>query len=47
MGESRGAYRVSVGSLRENDHLEDTGIDGNIILRRMFRKRDEGGHGLD
>jgi hypothetical protein len=26
------------GELREREHLEDTGIDGGIILRRIFRK---------
>jgi hypothetical protein len=25
------------GNLRERDHLEDTGIDGRIILRWIFR----------
>jgi len=34
------------GNLRERDHLEDPGIGGRIILRRVFRKRN-GGHGLD
>ena len=35
------------GNLRERDHLEDLGVDGRIILRRIFRKWDGGGHGLD
>jgi len=26
------------GKLKERDHLEDTGIDGSIILRWTFRK---------
>jgi hypothetical protein len=42
MGKRRGAYRVSVGKLRERARLEDPGIDGRIILRWMFRKRDMG-----
>jgi hypothetical protein len=27
---------------RGRDHLEDTGIDGSIILRRIFKKWDLG-----
>jgi len=34
------------GNLRERGHLEDPGVDGQIILRWIFRKLD-GGHGLD
>ena len=36
MGERRGLYRVLV----VEDHLEDPGVDGRIILRWIFRKRD-------
>jgi hypothetical protein len=28
------------GNLRERDHMEDTGIDGKIVLRYIFRKWD-------
>jgi hypothetical protein len=28
------------GNLRENDHLEDPGVDRRIILRWIFRKWD-------
>ena len=38
-GERGSAYRVLVGgNLRERDDLEDTGVDGRIILRWIFRK---------
>ena len=42
MGERRGTYRVSVGNLRERDHLEHPGIDSRIILRWIFRKWEVG-----
>ena len=43
MGEKRGIYRVFVWeNLRERDHLEDTGLDGRIILRWVFRRWDVG-----
>jgi hypothetical protein len=37
MGERRGAYRVLV-----EKRLEDTSVDGRIILRWIFRKWDVG-----
>jgi len=33
--------------LRERDHLEDTGVDGGIILRHIFRKWDGGMEWVD
>ena len=30
------------GNVRERDHMEDPGVDGRIILRRIFRKCDGG-----
>jgi hypothetical protein len=38
MGERGGTYRVWWRNLRERDHLEDPGVDGNIILGWIFRK---------
>jgi hypothetical protein len=43
MGEKRGLYMCLVGgNLREGEHLGDTGVEGGIILRRIFRKLDVG-----
>jgi len=30
------------GDLRKRGHLEDLGVDGRIILRRILKKRDRG-----
>jgi hypothetical protein len=38
MGERRGTYR----HLREGDHLEDTGVDGRIIIKLIFERLVEG-----
>jgi hypothetical protein len=46
MGERRGAYRVLVGKPEVKRQLGSSGVDGRVILRRIFRKWD-GGHGLD
>jgi hypothetical protein len=35
-------YRVLVGKPEGNNYLEDPGVDGRIILRRIFRKWDVG-----
>jgi hypothetical protein len=33
MEEGRGAYRIMVGDLREGDHLEDPGVDGDDDIK--------------
>jgi hypothetical protein len=41
MGEGRGAYTVWYGNIKERGHLEHPGVDGSIILKRIFKKQDE------
>jgi hypothetical protein len=38
MGGKRRACRVLVGKLKERNHLEDLGIGGRIILKRILKK---------
>jgi hypothetical protein len=38
MRERRDVYMIMWGNLRERDHLGDPGVDGSIILRRIFKK---------
>jgi hypothetical protein len=40
MGKGRGVSKVWVGILEEKNQLGDPGVDGRIILRWIFRKRD-------
>ena len=46
MGGRIGAHVVLVRKPEAKNHLEDPGVDGTIILKWIFMKRD-GGHGLD
>jgi hypothetical protein len=34
------------GNLRKRDHLEDSGVDGRVILKWIFKMWDEGGMDL-
>jgi hypothetical protein len=42
MEEGRGVYRVLVRKPEGKDHCGDPGVDGRIILKRIFRKWDVG-----
>jgi hypothetical protein len=42
MGRREACIGIMWGNLRERDHWEDPGVDGRIILRRIFRKWDVG-----
>ena len=46
-GKRGGAYRILVGSLRERDHLEESGVDGRKILRLILRKCNGGVEWID
>jgi hypothetical protein len=44
--ERRNAYLVLVGKLERKRQLGNTGVDGKLLLKLIFKNLD-GGHGLD
>jgi hypothetical protein len=38
MGKGRGAYRVLEGKREKKVHLEDLGVNGSIILKRISKE---------
>jgi hypothetical protein len=47
MGKRKDAYRVLMGKPKGRNHLKDPGVDGRIILKRIFKRLGGGGHKLD
>jgi hypothetical protein len=47
MGDRRDAYNVLMGKPRGQDHLEDLGIDGRIILKSILKMWAVGGGGME
>ena len=43
MGRGEVKTGLTLGNLREKDHIEDQGVDERIILRWIFRNWDGGG----
>ena len=39
--------RLWCGNVRERVHLEEPGVDGRVILKRIFNNWDWGGSGFD
>jgi hypothetical protein len=42
MGDRRSAFTIVVGRLSERDHLENLDLDGRLILKCIYKKRDGG-----
>jgi len=47
MGERRAVYRALVGKAEGKTTLEDLGVDGTVMLKRIFRKWDGGKDWID
>jgi hypothetical protein len=45
--DGRDTFKTHKSFGKEGDHLEDTEVNGNIILKQIFRKWDGGRHVLD
>jgi hypothetical protein len=41
MRNKRNAYKGLVGKIDKTDHLEEIGVDGNIILMRILKERED------
>jgi len=41
MRNKRNAYKVLVGKIDKTDHLEEIGVDGNRILMRILKERED------
>jgi hypothetical protein len=46
VGEMRGAYRFSLGDLREREHLENISLNGKILLKCIFMRLSRAWTGL-
>ena len=42
MGDRKDAYKILVRKSEERNHLKDPGVDGKLILKCIFEKRDVG-----
>jgi hypothetical protein len=47
MGDKRGYTRFCLGNPGEREHLEDLGVDGELMLKRIFKKWDGGMDWID
>jgi hypothetical protein len=45
--EERCVHGIGGGVLREGDHVEDQGVEGRILLKQIFKERNEGVDWID